>query len=158
MNPNELPLRDIHLPEPVGWWPPAPGWWLAAILLPLALWACMLIYRRITRASALKTAKKILAAIKQDTGGDDYDKLCRISVLLRRTAISLAPRSEVAGLTGRAWLAYLDASMPGRPFSDGAGKQLIEAPYRERSSLRADLPELLTLCENWLKAQSKRKP
>ncbi|MBS1202779.1 MAG: hypothetical protein H6R22_1288, partial [Chromatiaceae bacterium] len=32
-------LRDWHLPDPVSWWPPAPGWWLVA---GLALAACAL--------------------------------------------------------------------------------------------------------------------
>ncbi len=27
MEPSELPLRDLHLPDAVGWWPLAPGWW-----------------------------------------------------------------------------------------------------------------------------------
>ena len=27
MEENVLPLRDLHLPEAVGWWPLAPGWW-----------------------------------------------------------------------------------------------------------------------------------
>ena len=30
---NELPLRDIHLPDAVSWWPPAIGWWLLAIII-----------------------------------------------------------------------------------------------------------------------------
>ena len=34
MDPEQIPLRDLHLPEPVGWWPLAWGWW---ILIALAL-------------------------------------------------------------------------------------------------------------------------
>ena len=32
-----LPLRDLHLPEPVGWWPPAPGWWILLLLVTTLL-------------------------------------------------------------------------------------------------------------------------
>ena len=28
MDPEQIPLRDLHLPEAIGWWPLAPGWWL----------------------------------------------------------------------------------------------------------------------------------
>ena len=34
MDPEQIPLRDLHLPEAIGWWPLAPGWW---ILIAIAL-------------------------------------------------------------------------------------------------------------------------
>ncbi|MGH8222486.1 MAG: DUF4381 family protein, partial [Woeseiaceae bacterium] len=37
MDPQQIPLRDLHLPEAVGWWPPAPGWWLLIALAVAAL-------------------------------------------------------------------------------------------------------------------------
>lgn len=157
MDPTQLPLRDIHLPEAVGWWPPAPGWWLLVVMIPLTVWLGIRLYKRFTRQTAIKSARKILAGIKQDGLHDDFDKLCQLSVLIRRVAISLAPRSEAASLTGSAWLEYLDRSMDGQPFSQGVGRQLIEGPYRERRALTMDLPELITLCEDWLKAQAKRE-
>ena len=157
MDSNQLPLRDIHLPEAIGWWPPALGWWLVAVLIPLLIWLGVRLYKRITRNTALKSAKKILLEIKRDTMHDDFDKLCQLSVLIRRVAISVGPRSEAASLTGLAWLEYLDRSMQGRPFSQGIGKQLIESPYRNKETLQVDLPALITLCDNWLKAQAKRK-
>ena len=32
MNDDALPLRDLQLPETVGWWPLAPGWWVLITL------------------------------------------------------------------------------------------------------------------------------
>ena len=32
MDPDLIPLRDIHLPQAVGWWPLAPGWWVLIAL------------------------------------------------------------------------------------------------------------------------------
>ena len=32
MDPEQIPLRDLHLPEAIGWWPLAPGWWLLIAL------------------------------------------------------------------------------------------------------------------------------
>lgn len=157
MNPQPLPLRDIHLPEPIGFWPPALGWWLAAlgvlILLVLMVW----LIRRLTRKTALKTAGRLLAELKQDPSFDPVEKVRRLSVLLRRVAISLAPREQSAGLTGQAWLDHLDASMQDKLFSTGIGRQLIEIPYRNELPPETDVLELFELCEQLLKAQNRNK-
>jgi membrane protein implicated in regulation of membrane protease activity len=156
MEPTQLPLRDIHMPEAIGWWPPAMGWWLVAILAPLLIFLLIWLYKRLTRKTAIKTAKKILAQIKQDKTLDNHGKLVELSVLVRRVAISVAPREQAAGLTGQAWLAYLDSSVKGSPFSEGIGRHLGDAPYRKIQLADADIPQLISLCEDWLKAQAKK--
>ena len=52
---NELPLRDIHLPDVSLWWPPAAGWWLLVILATLAL----VYLPRMLRWWRLKPVKKL---------------------------------------------------------------------------------------------------
>ncbi|HAU18090.1 MAG TPA: DUF4381 domain-containing protein, partial [Marinobacter adhaerens] len=46
MNPQDplSQLRDIHLPETGGLWPPAPGWWVLAILLIAVLAALVWLF------------------------------------------------------------------------------------------------------------------
>ncbi len=155
MNPTLLDLKDIHEPEAIGWWPPAIGWWILAVLIPLLIILLIWLYKRLTRKTAIKTANNILAQIKQDQTRDNLQKLSDLSVLVRRVAISMSPRAKAAGLTGRQWLEFLDRSVKGLPFSDGVGRLLADAPYRKTPPTEQELSQLIDLCEDWLKAQTK---
>ena len=46
LDPATLPLRDIHLPLPVDGWPPAPGWWLVALVVASLVAAGVVRWRR----------------------------------------------------------------------------------------------------------------
>lgn len=152
MQPTELPLKDIHLPQAIGWFPPALGWWLLAIILPLLILFLVKYYQRLTRQTALKTAKKQLAEISTRSA-DNTEKLRELSVLLRRVAITLVPRHQVASLTGQAWLQFLDSSFKDAPFSAGAGRCLLDAPYRNNPLSDSELNALLQLSAQWLRLQ-----
>jgi hypothetical protein len=155
MQETELPLKDIHLPDAISWWPPAIGWWLLALLIPILIVFSYWLYKRLTRKTALKTAKNALSAIKLNAELDNTQKLRELSILLRRVAVSLTPRAEVASLTGHSWLAFLDQSLMGAPFSQGDGQLLITAPYRNTAASDQEITILFSLCEDWLKAQTK---
>lgn len=43
------PAGTADRPLPVGWWPPAPGWWLLAALLPLLGWGLWRLRRHLPR-------------------------------------------------------------------------------------------------------------
>ena len=74
MQETELPLKDIHLPDAISWWPPAIGWWLLALLIPILIVFSYWLYKRLTRKTALKTAKNALSAIKLNAELDNTQK------------------------------------------------------------------------------------
>lgn len=154
---DPLPLKDIHLPTGIDWWPPALGWWLVAIVLPLLILGLVLLYRRLTRQTAVKAAQKLLQRIRQQPDQDPLQTLSALSVLLRRTALSNDPRDEVAQLHGQAWLEYLDRLLPDAPFSQGEGRCLADGHFRPNLADDTDLEALLALCERWLKQQDQRR-
>jgi len=153
MPPTQLPLKDLHLPDTIDWFPPAIGWWLVIVLMPLLIVLLYWGYRRLTRKTALKSARILLVAIKNSPMMDNTQKLAELSALLRRVAISVAPRAQTAGLTGQAWLAFLDSSLKDAPFTKGAGQCLASAPYRPSAPSELEISQLISLCEDWLKAQ-----
>ena len=149
-------LRDIHLPEAVSWWPPAPGWWAvlaAAILLPLLI---MLLRRWLRNRRWRREARAAIAQLKQqhsqrpETGQEVVE---RLSVLMRRIATTRFPAAEVASLSGDQWLQFLDRhSKRGNEFQQGAGRLLADAPYRNRHVNIPEVEQLLKLCEHWVTA------
>ena len=146
-----LPLREIHLPDPIHWWPPAIGWW--ALLALTLLVAAGVIYRlrRKPGVNPATLAFQALAKLEADTATPVPEKLQALSILMKRLALTLHPRATVAGLTGEDWLLWLDTATGDTRFSQGAGRWLAEAPYR-RAPDATVLAELLELCRDWVKA------
>ena len=163
-NTAALDLRDIHLPEPVSWWPVAPGWWLviAAVLLILFI---IFISRKIYLSRQLKRdIVTELENIKQQfRASNNKSQLAKsLSILLRRASITFYPAEDTAGLTGENWLAYLDETgnhaRSEKTFHSETGKVLLSAPYLpEKSDLDFDAQALLQLCESWLLAPHHKK-
>lgn len=153
---ESLPLKDIHLPPEVSVWPLATGWWLLIGLILLFMLSSFWLYRHFKRRAGLRLANKMLLAIASDTQQNDHQKLIALSALLRRVALSNAPRAQVASLNGAAWLAYLDSGFKDAPFSQGVGRCLADGHYRPESSA-IDMPALIKLCQRWLKQQQPKR-
>lgn len=137
MDPAEIPLRDLHLPTLIGWWPLAPGWWVVIALVAAGLAWMLRNYLRTrargaARRHALRQFETLTADYRQHQNAVLYGR--QLSELLRRTMLAYAPRSEVAGLTGEAWLAWLDRGMHEPQFQGSAGRGLLELPYRDQSA------------------------
>lgn len=156
MNPidvSQLPLRDIHLPGAIDWWPLAWGWWLVlAFALAATGYAVWRFRSRYRERAALKGLK---AVARQLAGGGSPD-VCiqRISIILRRFAMSVTGAEPVAGLTGESWLRFLDSRWARDEFSAGIGRVLIFGPYAPPDRVNAgDVNALNELCIDWVRAQ-----
>lgn len=102
-------LRDIVVPEPPPLWPPAPGVWVAAIVVLAIATALFVWWRRARARSAYRRAG--LALLKTARTTRD------VSVILKRVALVVFPRSMVASLYGDEWVAFLDDSCRRARFS-----------------------------------------
>lgn len=170
MNPATDPLaqlRDIHLPDTVGIWPPAPGWWILAILFIAAAVFAWHFCRSRRKASAYRRdASALLQQHWSDfvREGNVRSYLQNLQVALRRIALSFDPSS--AALTGDDWLAFLDRSSPVKHpnkqapqrFQSELGQILLTEAYRKKpNATDAQLKELHNLAIYWARQHSTRK-
>jgi hypothetical protein len=150
---QDLPIRDIHLPEQISWFPPAMGWWLLIIFVPIVSYFFIALIQRLLQKTAIKDAKKLLKKLQINENLTPLEKVIELSSLLRRVAVSSDSKTNVGGLTGRAWLDYLDQSLKEAPFKNGVGRCLADAPYQKELSPDVDLTALFELAKMWLNAQ-----
>lgn len=148
MNSDPLAqLKDIHTPEAVGWWPPAPLWWLLALMVLLLLgWQLW----RLHKKRAHNRYRRQALALLQDIPSEASSEQCQaVNQLLKRTAIS-AFGERCSHLSGDQWLAFLDATLPGSDglFSEGPGRVLASGPYRPQPDYEP--APLLTAAARWI--------
>jgi hypothetical protein len=104
----------------VSFWPPAPGWWIVlGILLVVAALVAWRMRRAWVRDAYRREALREVAAI-----GDPRE----LPALLKRVALAAYPRTEVAGLSGEHWIAFLNREVPGS-FEGEPGEQLLAVAY-----------------------------
>lgn len=163
-----LELRDIHLPEPISWWPVAPGWWMVFATLLFIIFAAIITRKIYQRRQLKRDIAAELNQIKQQfKETQNKSQLAKsLSILLRRASISYYPTANIAGLTGESWLRWLDDShnvstdkIPANTrFQSDSGKILLNAPYLPaETELDFDAEKLLDLCTSWLMTAHSRK-
>lgn len=148
-------LKDIHLPNAVDWWPPAPGWYaLAILILVLLFYSVHLAYRRYAASLAKKQALLLLNACQKRYEQEHNVPLtsAHISELLRRVALVYFPREHVAGLHGNEWLQFLNQTGKGVDFN-AVRTLLVDAPFKTDTTL--NLNPLFDTARLWIKQRSK---
>ncbi len=100
-------LADVVNPTEIGYWPLAPGWFGVGVLL-LCLGLIGAGYRwahwRRHRYRSLALQELSLA------GRNGVDSVAHMLEVLRRTTLMAYPRERIVGLSGDAWLAFIERS------------------------------------------------
>ena len=152
MNPDLLSqLRDIHTAAPVGWWPPAPGWWvLALLLLVLLIW---LGRRVLARYRVHQRRKQMLGWVDHlnaniDPQRDPQAYLSTLNRIFKLVALRAFPDQHCAVLNGQEWVDFLIEKTKKMQSTESLGV-LATGPYDPAPKFNPE--QLSELSRYWIK-------
>jgi hypothetical protein len=144
-------LRDVHLPEAVSAWPPAPGWWIATAIIIAGLCAmAFFAWRRHQQRGYLRDALLKMQALPLQETLTPAEQLHRANDILKRCAMTAYPDKDIAPLSGESWLAFLNQYCDSPLFEDS--DYWLRAWYKHEVS--SDISRaFIARAETWLKQQ-----
>ena len=157
-------LHTIVLPPEVGLLPPAPGWYLLTLIG--VLFCSFTFYKllqkkkkKLYRRKALEQLNILKSSLHTAAHADPKKEqlLRQLPMLVKNTALTVFPRTEVADLHGNLWLEFLDSSLDtdANNFEKGAGKILPQLSFGTPEQLLAiqtvEINQLIALIEHWIK-------
>lgn len=158
-------LADIRLPEDVGLWPLAPGWYvLAAVLLGLLAYALVVLFRVVRKRRILAQANRELElclkrreqALDNDKPGAkgisdaNLDYVNDVNAVLRRVALVHFPQHRVASLNGGQWLQFLKDSGDTSLLDDQTAQALSQGRFAPRCEVNPDA--LHAMAARWIRS------
>lgn len=136
-------------------------WWIAAVLVLLTVFGLVIHWKRQPQQRALATLQQLRA--DYSCTGNVTAYVSALAGLLRQVATAGHGRAICpAGITGMAWLEWLDQHAPTADcgaFSGGHGRALDVLPYARPAAGGGELVDvdaLQGLAERWLRAGFRR--
>lgn len=147
MQPNLLhQLKDVQLPEPIAWWPLAPGWYILGVLLLCSIGVGIFIYsKRLVRKRRKQRIVRQFSRIQSQQG------FSAAMAYIKQVAITLYPTQKVEQLQGEAWVEFLQASAKSLIIPADLKQPLAQAAYQPTP---ANSQVLLTILQSWLEQQT----
>ncbi len=116
-------LRDIFVPDPPPFWPPAPGVWVALGIVVVMAFLLGWRIHTFRKRNAYRNAGLLLLGSAETA----YD----VSVVVKRVALAVFPREQVASLYGDDWAAFLHDTCPRSYFAAMVTGDASVAPDEE---------------------------
>jgi hypothetical protein len=141
-------LHDLVIPSAVSFWPPAPGWYVLATMLLLAIiWLEWKTWKH-WQANAYRRE-----ALRQLQSSEHVDAIAEV---LRRTALAVAPRWLIAAKSGHDWPEWLAAHYS-EPMPEAVRSQLSIGVYAP-PTLDHDLDLLRSYAARWIAGHRAPEP
>ncbi len=148
-------LRDIHLPSPVSFWPPAPGGWVLALFLLIIIGLmARLLWSQHTKKRSKREALFLLKEMQEqfEFTTEPHLAIRELSQLIRRVVLSSFAREKVASLQGLHWLEFLDKTGNTVEFTQGVGQIFAAEIYQQDiTEKNVNLTLLFPMVRKWIK-------
>lgn len=152
-------LADIHLPEPVSYWPPAIGWWILALS---ALIAIVLLGRRFAaHRRQLKIRQYALAELNRcydryshaaasENQQSTLNYVNDFNTVIRRVALVHYPQANVASLDGASWVDFIQEKGESSLMSKEITVALKHGRFQ--SKCEVDVDAMQSFGEQWVQS------
>ena len=148
-------LRDVHLPEPISWWPLAFGWWVLIVLAVLAIAGLVFLIIRNKRQNryrkdALAELRECYAHWQTEQKNDAY--LQSVNAVLKRSVQHIDGASYLLRLSGDDWVNALDQYVK-QPLSAQTKDALSVKCYQANADI--DVADVQANITKWLKSHNR---
>ena len=155
-------LADIHLPEPVSYWPPAIGWW---VLAAIALVLLIILFRKFANSRRQqKICQYALAELQRcydsyshaDPANIDQSKLDYVNqfnTVVRRVALVHYPHANAASLDGASWVDFIRQKGESSLMTDDIATALQYGRFQTKCDV--DVDAMQSFGQQWIESLYK---